>query len=170
MKRTAIAPPVLPRGAAIAGLLVPLLLLAGCPGSLSFDYTPPAGNDAGAGGAGGTLPTSCANATSVLQINCGVCHTSPPQVVYANLDLTSATGIGRLVGQAAYTGASGACAGMGSILNKGPLPATGILIDKINNHQACGASMPYNLPLMSSPDIACLQAWANGLVSAAGPD
>jgi hypothetical protein len=168
--------------------LLPLSLLAACPGNLSFDpgslggagetgtgggpggATGSGGSD-GAGGTTGTVPLSCSDAMTVLLNNCGSCHTNPPQLIYANLNLSTAAAQQNLVGQAAYTGASGECSGMGFILNKGTPPATGILIDKINGRQTCGASMPQSpLPLLSSTDIACLQAWANGLVNAAGPN
>jgi hypothetical protein len=220
-----------------------LMLLAACPGSLSFSYTPlePAapsgvnqsvvgatggnaaasgtagdpGPDAssaaagatgssgtagaagttgvagGSGGAGaggsavttgaagttgttgstgtGSVPLSCSNAPAILQANCWSCHTSPPQTIYANLDLESSGVAARLVGVAAYTGASGACAGRGNLLDPGTLPATGILIEKINFSQTCGSGMPFAaLAPLSQSDLDCLQAWANGLVASAG--
>jgi hypothetical protein len=127
------------------------------------------GGAAGSSGAGGSVPTSCSNAASVLQLNCFQCHSYPPQIVYANLDLQSSGVAARLVGVKAYTGASGACAGSGDLLASGTLPATGILIDKINFTQTCGSGMPYGaLTPMSASDIACLQAWANGLVAGVG--
>jgi hypothetical protein len=54
-------------------------------------------------------------------------------------------------------------------LNRGTLPATGIFIDKINFTKGCGSGMPYLTSKMSDADIACLQAWANGLVMLVGP-
>jgi hypothetical protein len=166
-------------------LLVSLLpLLVACPGSLSFTYEGPgpggSGGDSssgtgggaggasqvdGSGGSGGAVTTSCANATAVLTTNCFTCHNSPPPIIYADLDLMSAGVAQRLVGKPAYTGASGACQGMGNLLNAGVLPATGILMDKILGNPTCGATMPYALPLLSPADQACLQAWANGLVA-----
>jgi len=123
----------------------------------------------GTGGGGGSVPTSCSNATNVLLTNCFQCHSNPPQIIYANLDLQSSGVAARLVGVKAYTGASGECVGLGNLLDRGTLPATGILIDKINFMQTCGAGMPYGaLAPMAQTDIDCLQAWANGLVASVG--
>jgi hypothetical protein len=123
----------------------------------------------GTTGAGGSVATSCSNAAAVLQTNCLQCHSYPPPIVYANLDLQSSGVATRLVGVKAYTGASGSCAGMGNLLDSGTLPATGILIDKINFTKTCGSGMPYGaLVPMSQTDIDCLQAWANGLVASVG--
>ncbi len=139
-----------------------LLGLAACPGSLSFDY-----NGGGMGGQNGAdagpIQLSCADSMNVLQTNCLSCHLSPPQALFASLDLMAANPATRLVGVAASS--SGLCLGKGNLLNKTTLPATGILIDKINGHQTCGVLMPATGTLMSDTDIACLQAWANGLVS-----
>jgi hypothetical protein len=56
-----------------------------------------------------------------------------------------------------------------SLLNLGTLPATGILIDKINFKSTCGASMPYGNPQkLPSTALDCLQAWANGPVASVG--
>lgn len=141
--------------------------------SASAGATGAAGNGTtgvgGATGAGGSVATSCSDAPAVLQTNCLQCHSYPPQIVYANLDLQSSGVATRLVGVKPYTGASGSCAGMGNLLDRGTLPATGILIDKINFTQSCGYGMPYGaLTPMSQTDIDCLQAWANGLVAGVG--
>jgi hypothetical protein len=127
-----------------------------------------AGGTVGAGG-DGSVATSCANAATVLATNCTQCHSGPtPPTIYANLDLQSPGVAARLVGVVAYTGASGACAGQGNLLDPGALPATGILIDKINFAQSCGVGMPSGLPMLSQSDVDCLQAWANGLVASVG--
>jgi hypothetical protein len=173
------------------------LLLAACPGSLSFDYVPPSGGTGGApdsdaaagsgglgggggvdigtdgsagglGGAGGTVATTCANADTLLRTKCTTCHSSPAPIIYANLDLMSAGVAQRLVGQPATTISSGACGGKGNLLDPGVLPATGILIDKINFSQTCGSGMPVGGVVMAPADIDCLQAWANGLVAGVG--
>jgi hypothetical protein len=169
-------------------MLVAVLTAAGCPGNLAFQYMPANSDDAGTGGVGGTdagggrdagagtgggggtsVPTSCANATTVLGNNCVPCHTNPPSLIYANLDLLSPGFAQRLVGKPAYTGASGSCGGMGNLLNPTTLPATGILIDKINFVQTCGVGMPATSSVpMSAGDVSCLQAWANGLVAGVG--
>jgi hypothetical protein len=133
-----------------------------------------AGGDTGGGAGGATadggIPTSCANSDSILRNNCIGCHVTPPQPIEANLDLQSAGVAQRLVGHPADTGSFSACQGKGNLLDRGTLPATGILIDKITHATpACGASMPYAAPLLSLSDQACLQAWANGLVESVGP-
>jgi hypothetical protein len=69
----------------------------------------------------------------------------------------------------ADTGASSACAGTGNLLNRGTLSATSIFIDKINFTQSCGVGMPDLGNKMSDTGIACLQAWADGLVMMVGP-
>jgi hypothetical protein len=157
---------------AAAGAAVATCLLAGCPGSLSFTYEPRDAsgadhsilvNDAG-------VAIGCADAPSILQASCSACHTNPPQPIYANLDLISPGVAARLVGVPAYTGASGACGGKGDLLDAGNLPATGILMDKLNFTQTCGLGMPYGTAIpLSTQDRNCLQAWANGLVAGTGP-
>jgi hypothetical protein len=58
---------------------------------------------------------------------------------------------------------------MGSLLNRGTWPGTGIFVDKFNFTQSCGSGMPYLASKMSDTEIACLPAWANGLVTLVGP-
>jgi hypothetical protein len=127
---------------AFAALLVSLVGLAGCPGTLSFDP--------GQGGnpdTGGNVETSCATSANVLMM-CTVCHSATAKAAYADLDL----------------GANGVCGGKGNLLNKTTLPATGILIDKIKGSQTCGVRMPQG-GMLTPADTTCLQAWANGLVA-----
>jgi hypothetical protein len=153
---------------ASAALVVWLLELAGCPGTLGFD--PGTGGMAGQSGGNpdGGVQTSCANADTVLQ-QCTSCHNPTSQTSFANLDLMSDGVAARLVGVAATTTGTGMCGGKGNLLARGTLPAVGILVDKITGHPTCGVSMPYNAPLLPAADQACLQAWANGLVSSVGP-
>ena len=158
-------------------LVFSTLAVGACAGSLSFD--PDGGTSStgaggstggGAGGSSGNVITSCANATTVLMNNCFECHGSTP--AFANLDLMSAGVETRLVGKPTAVGAPGsACNGTGTLLNKGTLPATGILIDKINFRTGvCGAGMPLGAPApITAADLTCLQQWANGLVSTVGP-
>jgi hypothetical protein len=155
------------------------LAFSACAGNLSFDADAGASTGGatgaggsiggGAGGGTGNVITSCANAMTVLASNCFDCHGSSP--IYANLDLMSAGVETRLVGVAASVGAPmSMCAGKGNLLNHGTLPATGILIDKINNRQTCGGLMPYLAGMtIAAADIDCLQQWANGLVATVGP-
>jgi hypothetical protein len=142
---------------ATGALIASLLALSGCPGSLGFAY----GGDPDAG-----ISLSCDNVMTVLS-TCVGCHSNPPVATFASLDLSSANPGQRLVGVAAS--GDGACLDKGSLLNRTTVPATGILIDKINDHQTCGASMPFGTPILGATDIACLQSWANGLVANAAP-
>jgi hypothetical protein len=149
------------------------LVLGACgAGELSFPYTGTGGGGGaaatGTGGAGGSIPMACATSMTVLQNSCIGCHNTPTMGATANLDLASAGVAQRLVGQSgAATG--GQCAGVMSLLNRGTLPATGILIDKINFKTTCGASMPYPGTIkLPATDLDCLQAWANGLVASVG--
>ena len=160
---------------ASAGLAAALLALRACPGSLEF----PAGGGGTSGGSGGQtgadagpIVTACANAMTVLQDNCTSCHNPGSDTIYANLDLMTDGVAARLVGQAASTAttANGMCGGKGNLLNRGTLPATGILIDKINfKTGVCGIGMPFGGSKLAQIDLDCLQAWANGLVSSVGP-
>jgi len=139
-----------------ASLVVSLLGLTGCPGTLGFD--PRQGNP----DTGGNIETSCANASTVLGM-CTICHSAASKANFADLDLMSDGVAMRLVGVAATTGSTGMCSGKGNLLDKTTLPATGILIDKIKGTQTCGVRMPQG-GMLSAADTACLQAWANGLV------
>lgn len=137
----------------------------GAGGAASID----AGGTGGMTGAGGaTGAPACAAA--VLRANCTSCHNPGQESIYADLDLLSLGAGGRLVGVLAASGAdsNAACSGKGFLLDRGTLPATGVLIDKIN-FRGCGVGMPYAGAMMASADRACLQAWADGLVAAAGP-
>jgi hypothetical protein len=145
---------------------------AGAPGtagiSASAGSTGAGGSAGTTGGGGGSIPTSCADAATVIANYCLDCHVTPPQIIYAGLDLQAPNVAQRLVGVPAYTGASGACAGRGNLLDRGTLPATGIFIDKINFTQSCGDGMPYMGSKMTDAEITCLQSWANGLVASVG--
>ena len=155
-----------------AALVVSLLGLAGCPGTLSFDPGGGAGQGGGNPDSGGGLQTSCANADTLLQM-CTSCHNPTSSVSFANLDLISDGVAARLVGVAATTmGTSGKCGGKVNLLNGGTLPAVGIFIDKITKvtgQQPCGDPMPFGNGPLAPTDQACLQAWANGLVQMVGP-
>ena len=138
-----------------------LPLLLACPGRLA--------PESGTGGDGGGAIASCPDAPRLIETHCMACHGSPPAVVFAELDLQTASVAARLVGQAAYTGAGGLCAGMGNLLDPDTLPATGILIDKIRFTQHCGAGMPFGaLAPLAAAEQECLQGWANNLVMMAG--
>ena len=154
---------------AFIALALSLLALTACPGSLGFTYVPDGGGSGGTGGTDSGVATSCATSSSVLQV-CYTCHNSGSASSFANLDLMTAGVETRLVNvPAATSGGMAACGGKGFLLNKGVVPATGILIDKLKGTQTCGISMPWDQPMLGAADIACLQAWANGLVTTVGP-
>lgn len=139
-----------------------LPLLVACPGRLAPELLQDGGS---AGADGGTFVPSCAEAPRLLETQCLLCHGNPPTPTFGNLDLESPGAAARLVGQPAYTGTGGLCAGMGNLLDPGTLPATGILMDKIKFTQDCGTGMPYGaLTPLPAADQDCLQRWANDLV------
>jgi hypothetical protein len=158
------------RRSGLAAVLAGALSSSACPGNLGAPIPSSDGAAMGDGGGGdGVIALDCPNAAAILQASCGSCHLSPPQPIYANLDLLSPGVAARLVGVPAYTGAAGACSGQGNLLNAGTLPATGILIDKIDFLQTCGTGMPFGTATpLSAGDRQCLHAWASGLVAAVG--
>jgi hypothetical protein len=99
------------------------------------------------------------------------CHASGPQSagLSGGLDLTLDANIGsRLVGTSSGTAANGSsCVGHGNYLNS-TNPPTGLLIDKIKPNQPCGLRMPSpGVSPLSSTQISCVEAWAEGLIMAA---
>jgi hypothetical protein len=173
------------RNGAVLVLLASLSLFVGC--SSSGGTTPDAGGSGGSSGNGGSagshdggdaasVPLSCDNIMLVLGVNCTTCHSPGAAAFSAGLDLQSDGVAQRLVGKpaATATATNGAmCAGKGNLLNRGTLPATGILIDKINastpSPSLCGSPMPLEGAQLQQEDLDCLQAWANGLVNSVGP-
>lgn len=171
------------RGAAVMALCASLAMLGACAGSTSVtsnvisDGGGTGGSSAGNhadGGDGPSVPLSCDNAMLVLENNCTSCHTMTSAPFSGGLDLESANVAQRLVGKptAAMTATNQAmCSGKGNLLNRNTLPATGILIDKINAKAGgvCGNPMPLGGEMLAKEDLDCLQAWANGLVNSVGP-
>jgi hypothetical protein len=172
---------MLARNGAVLVLLASLSLLGGC--SSSSDSAPDAGGSggSGSGGSGGphdggdaaAVPLGCDNIMLVLGVNCTTCHSPGAAMFSAGLDLMSDGVAQRIVGKpaATVTANNGAmCAGKGNLLNRGTLPATGILIDKIKASPGlCGSPMPLEGSELQPEDLDCLQAWANGLVNSVGP-
>lgn len=173
---------MLARNGAVLVLLASLSLLGAC--SSSGSATPDAGGSGGSTGSGGSggphdggdaasVPLSCDNVMLVLGVNCTTCHSPGAAAFSAGLDLMSDGVAQRLVGKptATATANNGAmCGGKGNLLNRGTLPATGILIDKINaTPGVCGSPMPLEGAQLQQEDLDCLQAWANGLVNSVGP-
>ncbi|HEY6477409.1 MAG TPA: hypothetical protein VI456_12585 [Polyangia bacterium] len=89
------------------------------------------------------------------------------------LDLTLDSNIGsRLIDVAAGpTSENGMCTGKGPYLNSGSNPPTGLLMTKISSKPPCGVRMPWPggsiAPALTSQQIACVSAWAEGLIMAA---
>jgi len=173
--------PMLARGAAVLTLAASLAFLGACAGSTDVrsEVRSDGGGTGGAGGSSGgkldagSLPLSCDHFQLVLDDNCTGCHTSLSAPYSGSLDLMSDNIAARLVGKPAAT-ASGTnqamCTGKGNLLNRGTLPATGILLDKLKTPPVvCGNPMPLGGAMLAQEDIDCLQAWANGLVNSVGP-
>jgi hypothetical protein len=146
------------------GLLLPALaavslgLLFACAGDLPADLKGGGTATGGKSGGGG-----CDNAPTIITNQCSTCHASESPS-FGNLDLLAPGVATRLVGHAAQGPAPTGCMGQGNLLETGTVPAKGILIQKINKTQTCGTEMPPGGNLSPS-DIACLQAWADGLVA-----
>ncbi len=168
--------PMLARGGAVLALVVSVTVLGACPGSLNV--MPGTGGTGGSSNgnpdAHGSVPLSCDNSMLVLENNCTGCHTVLSAPFSGGLDLMSDNVAARLVGKPTSTMTStnqAMCSGKGNLLNRTTLPATGVLIDKINQVPGvfCGNPMPYGAPKLAQEDLDCLQAWANGLVNSVGP-
>jgi hypothetical protein len=170
------------RGVALIALAASVAMLGACPGSTNLTLDGGAGGSTGAGGSSGnhtdasdgpSVPLSCTNSMLVLEDNCIGCHTMLGAPFSGGLDLMSDNVAQRLVGKptATMTTSNQAmCGGKGNLLNRGTLPATGILIDKINARAGvCGSPMPLGASMLAQEDLDCLQAWANGLVNSVGP-
>ena len=140
------------------------LFLVGCPGNLDPALM---GVMSGAGGGGdqGMGGSSGGCETAILNTSCAMtsgCH--GPGALSAGLDLRPPVPASRLVGVAPSSGTNG-CDGM-NFLEPGQSPARGLMITNLNPNPTCGYQMPFLGPTyLSQTDIACLQQWANGLVS-----
>jgi len=115
------------------------------------------------GTGGGSGLQNCDMAASIIKSQCNICHSKASSASFANLDLES-SGVGsRLVGKDADTSSAGMCSGKGKLIVANSNPATGILIDKINNRQTCGSQMPP--AKLSADQISCLTQWATYLAA-----
>lgn len=119
----------------------------------------------------GTAACDLAGITTVMTTHScfsSGCHDSAGSS--ASLNLTPDSGLAtRLLGVAPAGGGAlpSLCSGMSKIyLVKGSVPATGLFLDKISSNPGCGMRMPYNLPPLSTKEIACLQSWANTVTAA----
>ena len=175
--------------AGAAGMLVSVLILSGCPGTLDptqFPVTSGAGGSGsgtggsnstgGSTGTGGSSGTCTGNndGAAIVAANCATsgCHDSSSAKFSGNLDLTINSTIGsRLVGvmaaQATATNGALCSSETEPYLNPQSNPATGLLIDKITmSHPPCGAFMPYlNPSLLPAAQQTCLIQWATTLTS-----
>jgi hypothetical protein len=138
----------------------------------------PAGGASGASGAGGSSAcTGDLDGATIVTTYCAYsgCHIagSANAGVSGGLDLTIDSGIGsRLVGVMAGPASEGSlCTGKGPYLvAESSNPPTGLLIEKINVSPPCGDQMPWPgppLPVLTSAQITCVEAWAEGLITAA---
>ena len=179
-------------GAGAAGVLVAVLMLSGCPGTLdpTLFNTGTGGSNATGGsgsGTGGSNPTGGATGTggspgnctggndgaTLVATNCASsgCHDSAGSAFSGGLDLTVDANIGsRLVGVTSVGTANNESKCMGNTtpyLNAGSNPATGLLIDKISStNPPCGSFMPYASPsLLPAGQRTCLIQWATTLTS-----
>jgi hypothetical protein len=180
------------RWVGVIGVLVAAPLLAGCAGALDPGLAAEASGSGGSGtgganptgGATGTggVPANCTGGNEgsmIITLNCAYsgCHIAGPGSADSSggLDLTVNATIGsRLVGVAAGTAAEASlCTGMGPYLNPGSNPPTGLLIEKITGTPPpCGVQMPWTQgPISTSPltstQVTCVEAWAEGLITAA---
>jgi len=141
--------------ACLRGLLLSIMVVAGCAGSLDPGV---GGGGSSGGGMGGSSGSDCQ--TAIFAANCVGCHGTLSQAV--GLDLQSPNVGARLVGIATGNGSS--CPGA-NLLDKGSNPATGVFIQKVTmaSPTCGGSSMPFGLPLLSASDQQCLTSWATSL-------
>ncbi len=172
--------------AGTVGVLVSVLMLSGCPGTLDLSqFKGTGGSGSGTGGSnptggstgtGGTASNCTGNndGATIVTMNCAVsgCHDTAGAPFSASLDLTINSTVGsRLVGvmAAAATATNQAvCTSQQEpYLIAQPGPATGLLIDKITmTHPPCGAFMPADAPsLLPAAQQSCLIQWATTLTS-----
>lgn len=138
----------------LRSLVVSLVSLAGCAGSLSDPQRFYAAVDAGRGTDAGALPPNCDAPTTVFAPSCLVCH-APPNPLGA-LDLSGANVAQRLVNVK-----SAACSGQ--VLVVAGQPDASYLLQKLVEAQpACGAQMPQRGAL-SSTAVECVTNWISNL-------
>lgn len=182
----------LPECVGLAGALMSVLMLSGCPGTLDPHEFQTGGNTGSGGitatgGTGGGNPTGGAIGTggnpnctggndgaTIVTMNCASVSCHIPGAVNdgttGGLDLTVDANIAsRLVGVMSVGTADNMSKCMGNTtpyLNPGSKPATGLLIDKINPSPPCGVQMPASSPMFLTPmQKTCLIQWATTLTS-----
>jgi len=169
-------------------MLVSVLILSGCPGTLDpnqFNMTSgtggsgsggsnPTGGSTGTGGGSGSC-TGGNNGANIVTANCATtfCHIPGDKNAGTSggLDLTVDANIGsRLVGVKTVGSVDNASECVGNTtpyLNAGSNPATGLLIDKVTmTHPPCGGQMPDSAPFpLTATQQSCLIQWATTLTS-----
>jgi hypothetical protein len=177
--------------AGAAGVLVAVLMLSGCPGTLDpnqFKTGTGGGNGTGGSGSGtgGSGPTGGSTGTGgctggndgamIISVNCATtyCHIpgSDNDGTAGGLDLTVDANIGsRLLGvmpESTDQGDGSKCVGNSTAyLKAGSNPASGLFIDKFSmTHPPCGDQMPESAPFpLTATQQTCLIQWATTLTS-----
>jgi hypothetical protein len=168
--------------AGAAGVLVSVLMLSGCPGTLDptqFNTTGTGGSGSGTGGSTGTGGSSgtCTgdnDGATIVANTCATtgCHIPGPlnDGLSGGLDLTVDANIAsRLVGVMSVGTAANNSQCMAQTepyLVAGSNPATGLLIDKIKPTRPCGDQMPAFSPFpLTAAQQTCLIQWATTLTS-----
>lgn len=162
---------------AAAGWSLAAGALSGCPGSLDPSIMEPpqtgsggttGGGSGGSTGSGGSN-TACSgnnDGAMIVTNNCALACHSPGNPLNAGLDLTIDSNVGsRLVGVKSSGSGMSACGNNSeAYLVSGSNPASGLLIDKIQQSQPpCGVQMPYLANPLSSTQQQCLIQWATTL-------
>lgn len=89
---------------------------------------------------------------------CALCHTKTT-LYPTSLDLVSEGLAARVVDRPASTDPmTGKC--MGRVLVPRSDPLSGLFVEKVRAHPACGDRMPQNLPPLTPGEIACVELWA----------
>jgi len=165
----------------LLGVLATSLGLMGCPGSLDsslLNNGSGTGGTSGGTGTGGSASVNCTgtnDGATLITTNCAIsgCHI-PGGVQSEGLDLTIDATIGsRLVGVLSPGASGSVCGGWPTpYLTPGAIPTpTGLLIDKIKGPPPCGDQMPWPGPpeatALTATQLSCVEAWAEGLITAA---
>lgn len=135
----------------------------GCAGSAD------GGNDDASTDAG---VQGCSRAKTIFAA-CLACHASASAVLTGGgFDMEKTGWEKNLVGHStpATAPATALCKGKNLVwLQPNIQPAKGLFLDKLSQPMPpCGVQMPNLLPKLSAADMACVQSWANNIVSGGG--
>ncbi len=168
--------------------LIAATTLSGCPGTLDPEIVKMLGSGGSTGTGGSTGSGGSSNCTGNNDINyiiagssnsfaCAQSNCHVPGALSADisggLDLTLDANVGsRLIDMNVGTsGNDSMCVGKGNYLDAKSNPPTGLLMTKISSSPPCGDRMPWPggqvAPALTSQQIACVSAWAEGLIMAA---